>query len=96
MVINAPELNPLCRYMRVVIVNALGGKPNDHHTDEELDEYIATKEVQIVCLLHDLIVMLDYLYALKQTNVHLENEEREILQTAERLILSVKSMSQCK
>ncbi len=95
MVINAPELNPLCRYMRVMIVNALGGEPKDHHTDVELDEYMATKEVQIVCLLHDLIVMLDYLYALKQKNVHLGNEEREIYETAERLVFSVKSMSQC-
>ncbi|TCV59498.1 hypothetical protein EDB74_111123 [Vibrio crassostreae] len=85
--------------MRVVIVNALGGEPKDHHTDGELDEYIEIKEVKIVCLLHDLIVMLDYLYALKQSNVqnvHLENEECEILQTAERLIFSVKSMSQCR
>ncbi|MFM2627367.1 hypothetical protein AAFX20_07740 [Vibrio chagasii] len=94
MLIIAPELNSLCRYIRVLIVSALGGEPEDWHLDQELDEYITNIDARIVCLLHDLIVMLDYLYALKQKNVELEKEEREILEAAEELILAVKSVNE--
>nr|PMK36906.1 hypothetical protein BCU01_03745 [Vibrio splendidus] len=86
----AKELVPICRYIRECLVTALGGEPKEWSTDEQLDEFIAQINGYILSLLHDLIVMLDYLYALKQAHVTLTNEESEIYSTARKLILEVR------
>lgn len=87
----AKELVPLCRYIRENIVIALGGEPKEWHTDEHLDEFIAQINGHILNLLHDLIVMLDYLTVLRQTNTPLDNEESEVFSAARNLILEVQN-----
>lgn len=77
MIINTPELTLLFRYIRVQVVSVLGGEPKHWHSDEELDEYLTNIDERMVCLLHDLLVMLDYVYTLKLNNIDLENEERD-------------------
>ncbi|CAH7339261.1 conserved hypothetical protein [Vibrio chagasii] len=94
MIINTPELTLLFRYIRVQVVSVLGGEPKHWHSDEELDEYLTNIDERMVCLLHDLLVMLDYVYTLKLNNIDLENEERDILDAAQELILAVKYLSQ--
>ncbi|TKE94351.1 hypothetical protein FCV53_02520 [Vibrio sp. F12] len=91
MLIIAPELVPLCRYIRESVVTALGGEPKDWHTGEQLDEFIAQINGHILSLLHDLIVTLDYLMVLIRANTWLNNEEDEVCKTASRLIVEVKT-----
>ncbi|KPL96996.1 hypothetical protein [Vibrio splendidus] len=86
----ARELVPLCRYIRVTISKVLGGEPEEWHSDTELDSFIASVSIDIVNRTHDLIVMLDYFYALIIVNAPLESEEREILDVAESLIREVR------
>lgn len=86
----AKELVPLCRYIRVTISKVLGGEPKEWHSDSELDSYIASVSIDIVNRMHDLIVMLDYFYALIIVNTPLESEEHEILDVAESLIIDVR------
>ena len=90
----AKELIPLCQYIRETIVHALGGEPNDFDSDNDLENYIASIDVNILNQLHDLIVMLDYFYALVLVNQPLGSEERELLDTANRLIIEVKQMNE--
>ena len=89
MLIIAPELVPLCRYIRESVVIGLGGEPKEWYTDEQLDEFIAQINEHILSLLHDLIVMLDYLMALVLANTRLSNEEDEVRKIASRLIAEV-------
>lgn len=93
MLIIAPELVPLCRFLRTAIVIALGGEPKKWHSDEELEEYITSVDKRIVPLLHDLIVMLDYLYALKQANEALDTQERDVLEGAYSLVIEIKAIA---
>lgn len=90
MLIIAPELVPLCRYIRESVVTGLGGEPKEWHTDEQLDEFIAQINGRILSLLHDLIVMLDYFMVLRQTNAPLDDEESETFGAARNLILEVR------
>ncbi|MEZ9796288.1 hypothetical protein BCS84_18600 [Vibrio cyclitrophicus] len=89
MQICTPELMPLYRYMRTTIVYALGGEPKPGHSDEALDQLIAANSLTILNLLHDLIAMLDYLYALMQAKAPLENGEDEVFAVAGKLIFEV-------
>ncbi|PTP93477.1 hypothetical protein [Vibrio splendidus] len=93
MLIIAPELVPLCRYIRESVVTGLGGEPKKWHTDEQLDEFIAQINGLILSLLHGLIVMLDYLYALNQMNTQLQAEEDEFFEVAAKLIYEVQVYS---
>lgn len=89
----AKELAPLCQYIRETIVHALGGELNDFESANDLENYIASIDLNILNLLHDLIVMLDYFYALVSVDQLLGSEERELLDTANRLIIDVKQMN---
>ena len=93
MLIIAQELVPLCRYIRESIVTGLGEEPKEWHTDEQLDEFIAQINGHILSLLHDLIVMFDYLSALNQMNTQLQAEEDEFFEVAAKLIYEVKVYS---
>lgn len=84
------ELVPICCYIRECVVTALGGEPKEWITDEQLDEFIAQINGYILSLLHDLIVMLDYLMVLRQSNSILSNEGRETLSTVRELISEVR------
>tara|TARA_Y100000588_G_scaffold367345_1_gene433929 strand:- start:351 stop:674 length:324 start_codon:yes stop_codon:yes gene_type:complete len=90
----AKELIPLCHYIRETIVHALGGEPNDFDSDNDLENYIENIDINILNQLHDLIVMLDYFYALVLANQPLGSEARELLDTANRLIIDVKQMNE--
>lgn len=91
MQIYTPDLVPLYRYMRTTIVYALGGEPKAHHSDEALDDFIATQSTMILNLLHDLLAMIDYLHELIQVSnqVSLQSQKDETLEVARKLVLDV-------
>lgn len=92
MKIYTPTLAPFYRYMRTMIVFALGGFPKENQSNEELDFYIVTVNPFIVELLHDLVAMLEYLHELIKAKIPLQNEEHEIFDVAEKLIFEVKQI----
>ncbi|CAK2901152.1 conserved hypothetical protein [Vibrio crassostreae] len=89
MVVNPPELDPFFRFVRVAIVKALGGKEYACLPNESIEQYISTVNPNIMPLLYDFFVKFDYLYVLRQSNSTLNNEESEVLLSAQDLIYEV-------
>lgn len=89
MVVNPPELDPLFRFIRVAIVNALGGREYVCLPNESLEQYISIVNPNILPLLYDFFVKFDYLYVLGQSNSTLNDEESEVFLSAQNLIHEV-------
>ncbi|CAH7234974.1 conserved hypothetical protein [Vibrio chagasii] len=89
MVVNPPELDPFFRFIRVAIVEALGGEEYVCLPNESLEQYISTVNPNIMPLLYDFFVKFDYLFVLRQSNSTLTDEESEVLLAAQDLAFEV-------